>query len=208
MASQVIRRRTNWTFHLSGFLCLDFANTVSWRGSGRPIERLGAYADLVAWGRQTGLLTTGEARRLAAQGARRDPEARRALAEGRRVREMIYRIFRALADGGAPMPADLTALNREVSRALSRRQVVGQGTGFAWSWRDDDDPLRRLLWPVVQSAAELLTSADVRHLRTCGSAKCGWIFLDTSRNRRRRWCDMRVCGNRAKVRRFYARRGA
>jgi predicted RNA-binding Zn ribbon-like protein len=66
--------------------------------------------------------------------------------------------------------------------------------------------LRRLFWPVVQSAAEFLTSDDVRHLRACASPKCGWVFLDTSRNRRRRWCAMQVCGNRAKVRRFYARR--
>jgi len=189
-------------------LCIDFANTVSWRAGGRPIERLAGYADLAAWGRQTGLLTAAEAARLAAEAERRDPDARRALAEGRRIRETLYRIFRALADGRAPAPGELAALNGMLSQALSRRRLVGRGKAFVWSWREDGDPLRRLFWPVVQSAAELLASDDVRHVRACASPTCGWIFLDTSRNRRRRWCAMSVCGNRAKVRRFYARREA
>ena len=60
--------------------------------------------------------------------------------------------------------------------------------------------------PVASSAAELLTSAALEDTRECDSEGCGWLFLDTSRSRRRRWCDMRDCGNLAKVRRFRERR--
>ena len=195
-----------FTFHLSGGrLCLDFANTVSWRGSGEPVERLGSYADLVAWGRQTGGVTEPEARRLLREGGRRPAAAARALSEAIRVREAIYRIFSNIVDGRSPAPADLATLNADLSDALSRLQVVGKGGEFAWQWRSEGEALRSILWPVVRSAAELLASRDLGYLRKCAAENCRWIFLDTTRNRSRRWCDMRVCGNRAKVRRHYQR---
>jgi predicted RNA-binding Zn ribbon-like protein len=197
-----------WRFHLSGGrLCLDFANTVSWRASGRPIDRLAGYGDLIAWGRQTRLLSAGDAARLAREAARRPAAVGRVLAEARALRETIYRLFRALAEGRAAGAAELASLNRALAEAARRRQVIGRGKRFVWTWRSEE-PLRELLWPVVHSAAELLTSAGVEHLRTCASPRCGWVFLDTSRNRQRRWCDMRVCGNRAKARRFYARQSS
>jgi predicted RNA-binding Zn ribbon-like protein len=65
-----------------------------------------------------------------------------------------------------------------------------------------------MLWPVAQSVEDLLTSAELIAVRECAAPDCGRLFVDTSRNRTRRWCDMRSCGNRAKVRRFYSRRKA
>jgi len=62
------------------------------------------------------------------------------------------------------------------------------------------------LWPIARSAAELLASEQVHFIRNCSSKTCQWLFLDTSKNHRRRWCDMKLCGNRAKVRRFYTRK--
>jgi predicted RNA-binding Zn ribbon-like protein len=61
------------------------------------------------------------------------------------------------------------------------------------------------LWPIVLAAAELLTSAGRARVRECAAHGCGWLFLDTSRSQRRRWCTMASCGNRAKARRFYER---
>jgi predicted RNA-binding Zn ribbon-like protein len=63
-----------------------------------------------------------------------------------------------------------------------------------------------MLWPIVDAAADLLVRGEPERIKTCGSATCGWLFLDLSRNRSRRWCDMKDCGNRAKARRHYARR--
>lgn len=193
-------------FHLSGGrLCLDFANTVSWRSSARPAERLRSYIDLVSWSRQAGLVTAGEARRLGRGAARRSAEAARVLKRAVEGREAIYRIFSRIADGLPPAPADIARLNAQVSGALRRLGVVLKGGGFSWEWKGDPDSLDRMLWPVARSAADLLTSGGLGRLRKCGADNCGWIFLDTTRNRSRRWCDMRVCGNRAKARRHYRR---
>jgi predicted RNA-binding Zn ribbon-like protein len=65
--------------------------------------------------------------------------------------------------------------------------------------------LHRLLWPIAESAAELLTSQEVSSIRLCEAPDCDWLFLDNSRNRSRRWCDMKICGNREKARRHYRR---
>jgi predicted RNA-binding Zn ribbon-like protein len=196
-------------FHLSGGrLCLDFANTVSWRASDRPIERLESYADLLAWSRQAGVVTAGEARTLASAGRRRPAEARRVLGQAIGLREAIYRAFTRIAEGPGPTPADLAALNAGLAEALARRRVMGRGRRFSFGWTTPEAGLDRMLGPVMQSVAELLVGEELSHLRTCASPTCGWVFLDTTRNRSRRWCDMRVCGNRAKVRRHYRRRGA
>jgi predicted RNA-binding Zn ribbon-like protein len=65
--------------------------------------------------------------------------------------------------------------------------------------------LRQVLWPVIRSAADLVTSPDISQIRECGAPDCNWLFLDRSRSGRRRWCDMSTCGNRAKARRYYSR---
>src|ERR671930_579256 len=91
--------------------------------------------------------------------------------------------------GGPPR-----AHNDEIARRPRRI-----ANGFAWVADD-------VLAPVVWSAAELLTSGPLERVRECpGDDTCGWLFLDTSRNGSRRWCDMRTCGNRAKARRYYRR---
>ena len=51
-----------------------------------------------------------------------------------------------------------------------------------------------------------LTSEELDQVRECAGNTCGWLFVDMSRNHSRHWCDMRDCGNRAKVRRYYQRR--
>jgi predicted RNA-binding Zn ribbon-like protein len=196
-----------WVFQLTGgHLSLDFANTVSWRRSGRQIERLQRYDDLVAWGRQARTVTDTEAQRLRSEARRRPADAGRALVDAVALREVIYRIFAGLAHGRRPAAADVAALNARLCQALSHLTVAARDNRFAWTWSGPRDDLGRAVWPAVRSAAELLTSDDLGDLRTCGAENCGWVFLDTTRNHSRRWCDMRVCGNRAKVRRYNARR--
>jgi len=88
---------------------------------------------------------------------------------------------------------------------LVRREVRPAGEGYTWVWKRTNAELDDVLAPVVESAAALLTSPDLSRVRECESETCGWLFIDRSRNRSRRWCDMTVCGNRAKVRRHYQR---
>ena len=199
-------------FDLSGgALCLDFANTLDDRPNPRPDEYLESYADLLAFTRQAGSLPEAQLARLLAESARRPAEASAALARALELREVIYRLFLALADDDPIPSADLEALNRALADALTHARVaqlqekVGSPGRFAWAWADEPLDLEMPLWPVARSAADLLTSSALAALRLCASDTCAWLFLDTSRNGTRRWCSMRTCGNRAKARRHHAR---
>ncbi len=203
---------------VGGRLCLDFVNTVSGRPPARrPLaarraeaigrERLVGYADLVRWSRRSGALARGEAEELLGRARRRPAEARTVLRRAVGLREAIYRILIAVIKGWEGPAGDLGLLNRELAAARAREHVVAGGKGFTWDWARPVPGLDRMLWPVARSAAELLTSPDLVFTRECQGEDCGWLFLDTSRNRTRRWCDMADCGNLAKVRRFRRRRG-
>jgi predicted RNA-binding Zn ribbon-like protein len=189
-----------------GRLCLDFANTLRWRRRAAPEERLGAYVDFVAWARQAGLVSAGEARAMAARAQQRPAEAAGVLRRARRLREAIYRTVSALAARRLPRGADLAVINAAVARGFGRARIVRHGAGLAWQWCGDRQALDRLLGPLAGSTAEVLTSTDLALVRECAAPDCGWLFVDTSRNRSRRWCDMAVCGNRQKARQHYARR--
>jgi predicted RNA-binding Zn ribbon-like protein len=198
---------STYEFELTGGeLCLDFANTIGPRRDTGPIEEhLRAYADLVSWARQTGSLPSAEAEKLLRIAGARPAAAQRVLARARRLREAIYAVFSARSRGGKVPDAPLHAIDRAMAHALARRHIVrGTNGTFGWSW-DRDGDLDRPIWPVVASAADLLTSSRLALVRECALETCGWLFLDTSRNQTRRWCDMKVCGNRAKARRFYER---
>ncbi len=190
---------------VGGRLCLDFANTVGSHAGEHPNEHLHSYRDLVAWSRHAGILAEAEERRLLAAAEGRPGEAGGVLERAVALREAIYRIFSAVAAGRAPDAADLETLNVALARALVHAQIVLAGDGFAWAWRDHEGALDRMLWPVARSAGELLTSEELRNVRECAGRDCGWLFMDASPSRRRRWCDMKVCGNRAKARRHYER---
>jgi len=197
-----------WIFHRSGgSLCLDLANTVSWRRSHQPIERLPAYGDLVEWARQSGILTAPAARALEREGRRRPATAARILARTRALREAIYRVSAGLAGGSPPAATDLAHVDREFHDALQHLHLTRARSGLTLAWSLDGGPPPALpLWAAARSAADMLTSANPRRLKTCPASNCGWIFLDTTRSGTRRWCDMQVCGSRAKARSYYARR--
>ena len=101
--------------------------------------------------------------------------------------------------------ADLDALNATLARALPHLRIVPEADAYAWNWAGEEDALDSMLWPVARSAGDLLTSDELKRVGECQGDGCGWLFLDMSRNRSRRWCDMGDCGNRAKARRHYHR---
>ena len=190
----------------SGRLCLDFANTADWHASDQPEERLNSYANLVAWAKGVGILTEGQAQQLASAVMNRSTEVADVLARAIDLREAIFRIFSAISMGTSPAEADLAILNEVLAAALGRLQLVSTPDGFGWEWNAGGDRLDQMLWPVAQSAADLLTSEELNRVGQCADDNCGWLFMDMSRNRSRRWCDMGDCGNRAKARRHYARK--
>jgi predicted RNA-binding Zn ribbon-like protein len=183
-----------------GDVSLDFVNTASGRAVGPVRDKLGTYVDLVTWGERVGVVDDQAAERLRGAVDRSPSAGDLVLDRARALREATYRLFTAeQADS-----ADLELLSGEAGRAAAKRRLAPVADGYGYVWPDDDS-LDRVLWPVAVAAAELLTSPDRERVKECGAHDCSWLFLDMSRNRSRRWCDMRVCGNRAKARRFSAR---
>jgi len=192
---------------LRGRLCLDFANTADWHASDQPEERLTSYAEFVSWSRQAGILTEKQAKRLLRQAADHPEEATAVLKWAIALREAIYEIFAAVAHGQAPQATDWTTLNAALSEMLAHSQIAPTENGFGWQWAGDEDALDRPLWSIARSAADLLTSDELQRVGQCADDRgCGWLFLDTSRNHTRRWCDIKDCGNRAKAHRHYERK--
>jgi predicted RNA-binding Zn ribbon-like protein len=193
---------------VGGQLCLDFTNTMSEYKPTPREDKLVDYADLVVWGRAADVQTDNEAQKLLREAAQRPDEASATLGEARDLRGAIHNIFSALAVEAEPDADDLARLNVALSTAMCHAQVARSQDdhGFAWDWVSHGDELDRMLWPVARSAADLLTSDDLGRVRECAGSNCGWLFLDMSRNHSRHWCDMRDCGNRAKVRRYYQRK--
>jgi predicted RNA-binding Zn ribbon-like protein len=189
-----------------GLLCLDFANTVEDRPDVHPRELLNSYNDLVSWGQQAHVLTEREAQRLLEEVAHRSAEAASILERAVALRETIFRIIKAVAKEVLPEEDDLVALSAAVADAQDHARIVQKEGGFIWDWAGNAGDLDRMLWPVVKSAADLLTSDESDDVRVCASETCNWLFMDTSKNHSRRWCDMKSCGNRAKARRFYGRK--
>ena len=196
----------SFSFDLSGgLLCLDFANTVSDRSSGRENEHLRRFLDLVSFAKQVGLISEEQAWRLVSSANRHPKDAATVLEQAIALRESIYRLFSDVAGGRQARDEDLATLNRALSESLKRLRVQRQSRRFEWAWQDQSEALDQMLWPVARSAAELLTSEELSAVRECAAETCGWLFLDRSRNQSRRWCDMKVCGNRSKARRHYQR---
>ena len=189
-----------------GLLCLDFANTVDDRTEIHPQELLISFEDLIAWSRQAQVLTEQEGRELSEKAAQRPSEATGVLQRAVEVREAIFRIFKAVAEDESPEEGDLVTLSAMVAEAQKHAQLVPDTHGFRWEWACKPDDLDCMLWHVVQSAAEFLTSDDLDTVRVCASDSCNWLFIDTSKNHSRRWCNMKSCGNREKARRFYTRK--
>lgn len=192
---------------IGGHLALDFVNTVDWRGDPtRRRDLVVTFEALLEWAKAAEVLTGGEVRvmRRAAQGDQ--ARATRSLRRARRLREVLARVLAAAGRDAPPAARDMGRLNLFLAAALKRRRLELRRTAFVWSWvNEESETFDSVLWPIVLAAAELLASDRRTQIHECGGEGCGWLFLDTSRNGRRRWCTMRGCGNRAKARRFYER---
>ena len=184
-----------------------FANPVlTASGCGGSGRDLAAYGDLIAFVRQAGALDAADARRLARAGGGGRAEAAAVLERARALRESLHGIFAALAAGRRPPAEALSGLNAELGIALAHACVSLRDGAYALAWKDPAAALDRPLWPIARSAMELLLELDPDRIGECESETCGFLFLDTTRNRSRRWCDTRICGNRARVRRHRRRR--
>jgi predicted RNA-binding Zn ribbon-like protein len=185
---------------IGGHPALDFCNT--WAGWGPPSapnsEWLQAYETFALWGAYAGLIDSTDLPRLR-RAARRDPdEAMRVLADAHRLRTALH--------AAVLHPSDVSALGRVTGHVRKAGEVTRLRPGPDGIPKWDIPPstgLRLPLLAVARSAGELLTSKNLRDVKSCPGDDCGWLFIDT--RGRRRWCSMSSCGNRAKVRAFHER---
>jgi predicted RNA-binding Zn ribbon-like protein len=185
--------------------CVNFVNTVDPRIGPDPRELLPGYGALLTWAHRTGVLDEREVREAHAAAEKAPQRASRCHQEVIRVRETLYGVLRALAEGRDPDPRDAHALQDAATDLFRQRVLRWDGTRWQWSWRRTD-PLLLPLLRVLDDAVALLTADADPHLGMCAAEQCGWLFTDTSKSGTKRWCNMRTCGNRAKARRHLQRR--
>ncbi len=188
---------------VGGRTCLDFVNTGSQRRNGPFKERLETYEDLLTWAIQAEQLTEVEAADLRRLAAAAPAEAAAVVERGRALREAVYRVF-TKRSAGEELPAeDLKLISVEYGRAAVNRLLTPAGVGVCtFDWQTHLS-LDRPFWPVAVSATNLVASSDAERVKECATDNCNWLFLDASKNRSRRWCEMKECGNREKARRHY-----
>ena len=193
-------------FELSGgAIALDFANTLDERPGG-GVERLTDYNRLLQWSEQAGALNAGEVARLARAAAADSPGAEKAVESARVLRELVFSVVNRSVSSREPTPLQVRQLNAWVRRAALDRQLEARPGGLAWRAPDKMRWFDAMLPRVAESIVSILTDeAATKRLRLCSAERCDWLFLDTTRRQNRIWCDMSVCGNRAKARRHYHR---
>jgi len=184
---------------IAGHPALDLVNTLDWRfGAKGPEDLLTSYDDLVRFTQQSKLLSL------------RPPATRsagaRALQRSTELREALAEIFYSQLDGRKPSTEARHRLERYFKEARLRQMLNWkQSPRLKWEWPAHAINAELPLWALALNASDLMTSEAVHRVRACDNPECRWLFLDTSKNHTRRWCDMKLCGNRMKARRFKAR---
>lgn len=192
---------------ISVALCLDFANTVGNRlSSNSSREYLNELADLVRWCLEGELISSGVAQLLLEQAKREPEKAAGMLLEARELREVIHRIFFARLKRKPPASVDLRKFNLFLSSMPLLFEVGLENHRLVCHHKPADTGLAQLVAPVAWSAANLLAAREMVYVKQCGDRECGWLFLDTTKNHKRRWCEMSACGCRAKARTYYRRK--
>jgi predicted RNA-binding Zn ribbon-like protein len=188
---------------VAGHPALDLVNTLDWRFREDGAEELlNTFDDLLRFTEQSSLLHSKQARQLLRTVSR--SAGARVLKRCTELREAASGVFYAGVDGRRANPASISTLERHFNAAqLQRRLCWNSDSHLEWSWSHLEGKAELPLWLLSLSVADLLLNPS-REVRACDNPECRWLFLDTSKNHTKRWCDMKVCGNRMKARRFKA----
>src|ERR1700722_20323409 len=187
-------------------LALDFTNTESARGFPSHQNHFRGAGNVVEWLRHAKALPGEEADWLWKRVGERADLAADLLAQAIALREAIHDIGAALGRHAKPPEAALASLSALHARCVAKAELVPGALLCRWSWSVRAAPLEAALGQIALAAVRLFTEGDFHRIRECGGHACGWLFYDRSKNNRRRWCEMEVCGNRAKQKRLAARR--
>lgn len=186
--------------------CISLTKTRGWEARDRSDDGIPDFAALVEWAAEQKLVSRADARVLRNEAEARPREAAVALSRVHDFRETSHALLSAVGSGTEVPASALTSLNRWAPRSHEGLELVStlEG-GFRRRWQTEAGDLDRILWACVRSLTDLLLAPELERLKFCNAHDCGWLFIDASRNRSRRWCDMGDCGNRAKVRRYRRR---
>ena len=187
-----------------GLPCLDLANTEAYRETGHELDLLDSYEMLIAWSLTAGAIHPSDAGPLLRAASVAPADAAAHLAQAKDLRHAIHVVMQSVALRNETPAPEMAALNAFLAESHVHRLIVREGEGFAARFVPGDN-LALPIWRLCESAATLLLSPERTYVRECPSHECGWLFLDTTKNHSRRWCDSADCGNRARVQ-AYARR--
>jgi predicted RNA-binding Zn ribbon-like protein len=190
-----------------GHPVLDLVNTLDFRfRAAGPDELLPSYGALLAFMLQSGLLDHPTRESLAKRALRTE----QALQAARELRESAAAVLYATVEGSTPAAAEIRKLEAFALAAHQHQELIwtrgAADSHFVWDWRSSRTEAELPVWILSLQTVALLTSPALKRVHSCHSESCRWLFLDTSKNHTRRWCDMKVCGNRMKAQRFQARR--
>ncbi len=190
---------------VAGNVALDFVNTVTARDT-TPRDWLDGYQSLIEWARFSPQFKAKDLDALSLV-AEQDPAgAKAAITRATRFRETLCRSVYALLGEGVSGEEDRLEIERAYQAAMKSVRFEWGPTGCKLTWTAEGSGLDLITHVASVHAVYLLAHLDIKRLRICDGENCGWVFLDTSRNGRRRWCDMATCGNVAKARRHYSRK--
>ena len=190
---------------VGGDAALDFINTVAGRDQAAPRDRLDSYARLLEWAAHANLLPGKQLRALARRAQEEPAAALKALARAKVLRESLFAIVSALAAGRAPSREALALLRDHWLKGAESHAFRYSDGRLAMEIGGAGDDLDLIASTVAWRVVEHVLPAPEGRLRICQGTDCAWLFIDGSKAGRRRWCDMAVCGNAAKSRRFLAR---
>lgn len=185
-------------------LFISFGNTLEF-SHGQPEEHLPDATALLAWLRERKLIS---GRGLAAEAGRlrRDSEeAERRLERYRHLRELVHAIAAETNEHDHPTQEQVRLLNHILRHGLHYHQLEMDPDGTRYAFAQVGDRLDQARATIASSLAQFLADDAPSRLRVCANEGCRYLFIDRSPTGRRRWCDMRTCGNQAKVARHRAR---
>jgi predicted RNA-binding Zn ribbon-like protein len=185
-------------------LFASFANTLH-RTRGRVDDVIPDAEALLDWLREHALISA-RGRATEAARLRRDPdEAARRLERFHHLRDVLHATAADLSETGQVAGEHITEINHILRHGLHYHQLKGEPDGARYEITQVGDRLDQARAAIASSFAHFLADGDAGRLRICANEGCRWLFVDHSPAGRRRWCDMRTCGNQAKVARHRAR---
>lgn len=203
MQNETTPRSQVWTpgNFVGGAICLDFANTQGGQDKTRDLERLATFQDAIEWARLTHTISSEEGKALEGIALKAPEAAAQCLEQLQAFRECLYRLFAALAMNRPPRPDDEEDMRRAVSAAIGIARLERHDGGCVWGIETEKAGLGTLLGRIALDAQRLMLGSELAFVRECD--RCSWLFVDRTKNKRRRWCNTETCGNRTRAARHY-----